>query len=107
MVGWIRSGLARKMVAILLVAIVVVLGVYGFTLNRQVNLFFEQQVREKLQGDAAQISKELDLFMNRYLTIVEQMATNQDFVDYMSQVRTREMKREHPLARSASSIGRY
>lgn len=97
MMNWIKSGLARKLVAILLVVILVTFGVYGVTLNRQVSHFFEAQIREQMQGDAAHIASELDNFMNRYLTIVEQMETNQDFVEYMRDVTTRDMKREHPL----------
>ncbi|WP_093371295.1 methyl-accepting chemotaxis protein [Tindallia magadiensis] len=99
MMTWIKSGLARKLVAILLVVILITFGAYGLTLNHQVSQFFESQARIQMQGDAAHIATELDLFMERYLTIVQQMETNQDFIDYMREVTTREEKREHPLTR--------
>ncbi|ADO76388.1 methyl-accepting chemotaxis protein [Halanaerobium praevalens] len=94
---WIRSSISRKVIFSILILFLITFSIYGYVLRTQIRSSFEKETEAKLMKDSQKIATEVNLFLERYMTIVNQMETNQDYLEILEDIENRANKREHPL----------
>lgn len=97
MILWIRKKISRKILSFILLTVILVFTTLGLTLNTKVKGFIENQIEGELLKDAKVISNELDTFFVKNETLVNQMATNEDFIKILKEVKNKESKRENEI----------
>ncbi|MCT4584813.1 MAG: methyl-accepting chemotaxis protein [Peptostreptococcaceae bacterium] len=97
MILWIRKKISRKILSFILLTVILVFTTLGLTLNTKVKGFIENQIEGELLKDAKVISNELDTFFAKNETLVNQMATNEDFIKILKEVKDRNLKRENEI----------
>lgn len=97
MILWIRKRISRKIIAFILLTVIIVFSTLGYTLNTKVRGFIEAQIERELLKDSQIISNELDVFFTKNQTLVNQMATNEDFIKILREVQDRNLKRDNPI----------
>lgn len=100
---WLKKSSIRKGGALLVAVLIVSFTIYAVASGVQAYRFFEKNSKDKLITDANYIAAEIDGFVGEYIAIVEQMATNSDFVKLLDQVDDRYKKREHPLYKGVTT----
>ncbi|WXR61741.1 methyl-accepting chemotaxis protein [Peptostreptococcaceae bacterium AGR-M142] len=97
MILWIRKKISRKIIAFILLTVIIVFSTLGITLNTKVKGFIQNQIERELLKDAQSISNELNVFFTKNETLVNQMATNEDFIKILREVQDRNLKRDNPI----------
>lgn len=95
--GWFKKSITRTMGFAILPFIFLLFSTYFFFLNVQIGNYFGQQSKEQLIKDSEHISTEIQMFVQRYTTIVEQAKKNPDFIQIAREVKEKNKKRENPL----------
>lgn len=93
---WFKSSISRKLISIVFISIILIFSIFGLILNNKVKFFFEQETKESLLKDSKYLASELDTFFESKGVLVEQMATNSDFIEIIEEVSDRYVKRENP-----------
>ena len=96
MISGFKNKISTKILMLSLVTCVIVFGVAVAVINTQAEKIMVKNAKEMLHKDAKQISFEVNSFFAQNGVLVEQMATNQQIVRYMDEVRTREEVRTNP-----------
>ena len=96
MMSSFKRKISTKILFLSLLACVVVFGIAVAIINTQAEKILVEDAKELLHKDARQISFEVDSFFAQKGVLVEQMATNQQVVKYMNEVRTREGVKTNP-----------
>ena len=96
MLDWIKKSIIRRVLALVFVSIILIFSVYGYILNNQIRTFFVSETKGGLLKDSKQIATEVNSFMEKNIVLVEQMTTNQDFINILKEVKDRYKKRENP-----------
>ncbi|WP_330586941.1 HD domain-containing phosphohydrolase [Aminipila terrae] len=63
----------------------------------QLKSYFEEQSKAQLVKDSQNISDEIEMFLQKYIVIVDQAKNNPDFINIAKTVKDRNKKRENPL----------
>ena len=86
----INKSIKGKMMSVLFIGITVLLTLTGVIIISTINDRFTQNEKVILQETAKSISKEAELFFERYTTIAEQMTQDKNIQNFLSEVRTRD-----------------
>ena len=78
-----------KLMSVLFIIITALLTLTGIIIISTINDRFTKNEKVILQETASSISKEAELFFERYVTIVQQMAQDKNIQNFLSDVRTR------------------
>lgn len=93
---WITSSLSRKLIAITLGLIVVVVAGVGTLITVQINNRLTSNTQEILIKDSESLASHVETILAKQGMLVLQMTTNQDIIDYIKAVNTRAEKRTVP-----------
>jgi len=85
-----------KILAIILIVVVISFTIMGALINGRVSSELEYDAQVQLLKDAEIISQEINLFFEKNGVIVEQMATNKDFVDAVKAYKNKAFKTSIP-----------
>lgn len=91
-----RISIRNKIMIITLIITTLVFLVVGVLINSQVAARMETSVQTDLFKDSQVISKEIDVFFQKYGMLVQQMTTNPDIVGIVKDYKSRDQKRTHP-----------
>lgn len=94
--NWIGKSISRKVIVISTVISLLVFLALGSIIGFQVHKNFTEEITMKLSLEADNIAKELNTFFTKNGTVVEQMATNADYIPFLKSIKTREDKFAHP-----------
>ena len=78
--NWIKKSVTRQIGLYILLAIFLIFAIYYFFLNVQLKAYLEQESKELLLSNSNYISSEIETYMQKYITIVEQSKYNPDFI---------------------------
>lgn len=95
--GWMKKSVTRIFGLTIVIFIVTLFIVYYLFLNEQLKDSLEQQSKEGLLKDSKNISTEVEMFLEKYIVIVDQASKNPDFIDIAKEINNRYEKRENPL----------
>ncbi len=95
--NWIKKSITRTIGLAILLFLFFLFLIYYILLNVQFKDYFEQQSKEQLIKDSEQISTEIEVFLQKYIVIVDQAKNNPDFIKIAKEVNERSEKRENPL----------
>ncbi len=95
--SWIKKSITRTIGLTILIFIFFLFLIYYILLNVQFKDHFEEQSKEQLMKDSQQISTEIEVFLQKYVVIVDQAKNNPDFIKIAKEVQVRSQKRENPL----------
>lgn len=95
--GWIKKSITRTMGFAILPFIFILFSTYFYFLNVQIGNYFGQQSKAQLIKDSEHISTEIQMFVQRYTTIVDQSKKNPDFIKISKEVKDGNRKRQNPL----------
>lgn len=93
---WVGKSIVNRLALYLVLALTFVFIIYGSISLKMANNFFQKSSQELIVKDAQLISGEIESFIGKYLLMVEQMATNKDFINIINEVDDRYEKRSHP-----------
>jgi len=95
--NWMRQSITRMVGLTFLALIFTLFLVYYFVFNVQMKGSMEQQSKEQLLKDSGYIATEIEMFLQKYILIVEQASNNPDFINIADNVKDRYKKREDSL----------
>lgn len=90
---WITSSLSRKLIAITLGLIVVVVAGVGTLITVQINNRLTANIQDMLIKDSETLASNVETIFARQGMLVQQMTTNKDILEYIKAVNTRADKR--------------
>lgn len=86
----------NRIMLLALVVTTIIFLVLGYSINARVSEQLEKSVQEQLFKDSQIISKEINVFFEKYGMLISQMQTNSDIVNIVKDIKTRDQKRTHP-----------
>lgn len=92
-----KTSIIRKIFFVAGSLIILIFIIYASFFNLKNKQYFEQTNKDSLLKDAKQIATEVQLFMNNYQIIVEQMQKSPDFATIASRLNDRTAKFTDPL----------
>ncbi|SFH84098.1 diguanylate cyclase (GGDEF) domain-containing protein [Tindallia magadiensis] len=94
---WFQQRISRKIAALTMVLLLGFLLLAGSILKQQAADYLHQDTHHRLFTEVNNLQKDLDSWLNEYVTLVDAMATNQDFLTIISETEDRYTKHHHPL----------
>ncbi|MGX8796601.1 methyl-accepting chemotaxis protein [Fusibacter sp. JL298sf-3] len=94
--NWFKKSLSRKLIISSISVALIVFVCLGAVIGLQVHKQLTEQAKSELSYEAENIAGELNTFFDKNGTIVEQMALNPDFTDFVNAIKTRQDKFDHP-----------
>lgn len=94
---WMKKSITRLFAFTIVTFIVTLFFVYYFFLNVQLKDDLEQQSTEGLLKDCKTIATEIEIFLQKYMVVVDQASKNPDFIAIAKEIKNRDKKRENPL----------
>lgn len=95
--NWIKRSITRIIGITVALFIFSLCFIYFYFLDVQLKGYFEQQSKEQLIKDSQNIATEVDMFLQKYIIIVDQAKNNPDFINIAREIKDRNSKRENPL----------
>lgn len=95
--NWIKRSITRIIGITVILFIFLLFFIYFYFLDIQLKSYFEQQSKEQLIKDSQNISTEIEMFLQKYMVIVDQAKNNPDFIKITREIKERDKKRENPL----------
>lgn len=95
--NWIKKSITRKIGAIIIVFVFTLLAIYYVFLNVEIKNYLGDQSEEQLMKDSVYLSTQMEMFLQKYIVIVDQAKKNPDFINIAKDVKDRYKKREDPL----------
>ncbi len=93
----IKNSIVKKMgFSIFLLVFIIFIAYYNF-LNNQIKKYLEQQSKDLIIGQSQHLGAEIEMFLQKYIVIVDQAKNNEDFIKIAKDTTNRHNKREHPL----------
>lgn len=90
---WITSSLSRKLIAITLGLIVVVVAGVGTLITVQISNQLTENTQKQLIKDSEKLAYNIETIFAKQGMLVEQMTTNQEIIKYVKEVNSRAEKR--------------
>lgn len=84
--NWIKKSITRKIGLSILLVVFVLFSIYYFFINVQFKNYYEQQSKELLMNDSEYISSGIEIFLQKFIMIVEQGKMNPDFLEFAGEV---------------------
>lgn len=100
--GGIRNSIVKKIGLTIFLFIFLLFIIYYHFLNVQIKDYLEQRGMEQLSKESENICSEIEVFLQRYILIVEQAKDNEEFIKIAKEVKDRHRKRENPLYEKVS-----
>ena len=95
--SWIKKSVTTEIGLYIMLAIFVIFAIYYFFLNIQLRGYLEQQSKEQLLSNSKYISSEIETYLQKYITIVEQSKSNPDFINIAKETDELNKKNDNPL----------
>jgi methyl-accepting chemotaxis protein len=92
----LKKSIKWKILGTTIIVIILAFAAIGALINNRVKVELENGATEKLLKDAEIVSRQLDKELFGYGTIVEQMATNEEIVDFVMNYKSRDEKLQMP-----------
>ena len=93
----IKNSIVKKTgLTIFLFAFILFITYYNF-LNFQIKSYLEQEGKNLLKMESEYLSSEIDIFLQKYILIVDQTKNNTDFINIAKDIENRNTKRDNPL----------
>lgn len=93
----IKNSIVKKIgFTIFLIVFIMFITYYNF-LNIQIKTYLEQQSKDQLIKESEHLGAKIEMFLQKYIVIVDQAKSNQDFINLAKEVTDRYTKRENPL----------
>lgn len=97
MVAGIKNSIIKKIGLTIFFFIIIMFVAYYSFLNVQIKTYLEQQGKEQLVKESQVLCAEIEMFLQKYIIIVEQGKNNPDFIALAKEIDSRHTKRAHPL----------
>lgn len=94
---WFKKSLIRRIGLVLSAFVIGATLLYGLFSVQMLYAFFAANSESALLKDARLIATEIDSTFEKNSVIVEQMKTNQDFLQVLAEIKSQSEKRTHPL----------
>ncbi|QIB69538.1 diguanylate cyclase [Aminipila butyrica] len=94
---WIKKSIVRVIGMTILFFTFLLFFTYYIFLDVYLKDYFEQQAQEQLLQDSENISANIEIFLQKYIIIVDQAKDNPDFIKLAKEVKDRDDKRKNPL----------
>lgn len=91
-----KFGIKTRIIALTFIVSALTFIFLGYFINSRVSSQLEDNVQTQLFKDSQIVSKEIDVFFEKYGMLVTQMQTNPDIIDIIKTVKTRTDKRTNP-----------
>lgn len=99
----VKNSIVKKIgFTIILLLFIMFITYYNF-LNIQIKTYLEQQSKEQLIKESEHLAAKIEMFLQKYIVIVDQAKNNQDFINLAKEVTDRYKKRENPLFLKATN----
>lgn len=93
----LKRSIMKKMGILTFMFILIMFAVYYSFLNNQIKTYLEQQIQQQLVKETEYLSTEIDMFLQKYIVIIDQAKSNPDFIKLSKDIEDSSQKREHPL----------
>lgn len=93
----VKSGIIKKIGIITFLFVFIMFIAYYSFLNVQIKTYLEQQSKEQLVKESQYLGVEIEMFLQKYVVIINQAKSNPDFINLAKEIKYRSQKREHPL----------
>lgn len=97
MVAGVKSSIIKKIGLTIFFFIIIMFVAYYSFLNVQIKTYLEQRGKEQLIKESQFLCAEIEMFLQKYIVIVEHGKNNPDFIALAKEVDSRQTKRAHPL----------
>ncbi|SDY96522.1 bifunctional diguanylate cyclase/phosphodiesterase [Tindallia californiensis] len=94
---WFHKRISRKMAALTMVLLLGFLLLAGTILKQQAADELRESNHQRLITEANHLQKDLDAWLKEYITLVDAMTTNQDFLTILQEIDDPYTKHLHPL----------
>lgn len=91
-----KISIRNKIMVATFVCTTLIFLVMGYLINTRVSTQLENSVQQNLFKDSQIVSKEIDVFFQKYGMLISQMQTNQDIVQIIKDYKSRPDKRKDP-----------
>ncbi len=95
--GGLRNSVVKKIGLTIFLFIFLLFIIYYNFLNVQIKDQLEQKGMEQLSKESENICSEIEIFLQKYILIVEQAKDNEEFIQIAKEVKDRRQKRVNPL----------
>ncbi|WP_432402549.1 methyl-accepting chemotaxis protein [Wukongibacter sp. M2B1] len=92
---WISKSIMRKLMASTLTITIIIFIILGVTINFNADRILRENAQGHLYKDSQILSNNLNTIFQKYKTLVIQMATNQEIINLVNEVHTKEDIRNH------------
>lgn len=94
---WIRKSLTREIGLAALIIAVVLFASYYSLVSIRLRGYFMDQAERRLMDDSALASKDVEFYIKKYVTMMEQAKNNADFAEFAASVIDKDAKSESSL----------
>lgn len=99
----IKNSVVKKIGFTIFLFVLFLFFLYYNFLNVQIKTFLEEQGKESLRNESENLSAEIEVFLQKYMIIVEQAKQNQEFINIAKEIDDRSLKRKNPDYAKVSS----
>ncbi len=93
----IKNSIVKKIGFTFFMLVLFMFITYYHFLNFQIKTYLEQQSKEQLTIESEHLASKIEMFLQKYIVIINNAKSNQDFINLAKDVTDRSKKREHHL----------
>lgn len=93
----IENSIVKKVGLTIFLFVFIIFIVYYNFLNVQIKSYLEQAGKAQLEKESEYLSTEIEMFLQKYILIVDQAKNNTDFINIAKGIQNRNEKRGNPL----------